>query len=255
MVSPGNGKFTGIASFFKEPELKQLFLRYIQLVIFVEIIILIMILAGYAANKPEPFPTKLYLFLAFGVPLAITFLLGAVIQAFGKFIYGENASKKEHREESTSVVAAAPRWLGHGLWRTLVDAPYLVKMLLFLAGIIFLFKLEDLLGFILKVGSQAFDSLILVGGLLIGGATLLGLAWMLVVYRLKNKQMDYQHQYRRDILEQLGFMILDDETVVDKSGNIVPTRELKQVGESDIELTPEYHIQNKEIEDINEREE
>lgn len=257
MASTGNGKFDGIAKFFKEYELKNLFLRYIQLIIAVEIIILIMVLTGYAASKAQSFPTKLYLFLAFGVPLAITFLLGAVIQAFGKFIYGDKISSKEQEEDGNTIMSAPTRWIGQGLWSAVTDAPYLVKMVLFLASIFFLFKLEDILGFFIRAGGQAFDSLILIGGFLIGGATILGLFWMLAVFRLKNKQMDYHHQYRSDILERLELMVLDDETVVDKSGNIVPIKGMKQVGESTIELEPDYHIQPKKIEDktrINERE-
>lgn len=246
MESPRNGKIIGIAKFFQESELKSLFLRYIQLIILVEIVILMIVLTGYLAGPSKAFPTKLYLFLAFGAPLAITFLLGAVIQAFGKFIYGDHG--KADKEDDNSLMITPPRWIGHGLWRTFISAPYLVKMLLFLTAIIFLFKFDDLFGFIIKTGGQAFDSLVLMGGLIVGGVTLLGLIWMLVVFRLKTKQMDYQHEYRKEILQRLELMILDDETVVDKSGNIVPIGGLKQVGESDIELDAGYPIQPKLIE-------
>lgn len=247
MESSRNGKTVGIAKFFQESELKSLFLRYIQLILLVEVVILMIVLTGYLAGPPEPFPTKLYLFLAFGIPLAITFLLGAVIQAFGKFIYGDR-EKKADTDEDSSLMITPPRWIGHGVWRTFISAPYLVKMILFLAVIVFLFKFEELFGFLLKTGGQAFDSLILIGGLLIGGATLLGLVWLLVVFRLKTKQMDYHHQYRKDILQQLELMVLDDETIVDKSGNIVPIGGLKKVGESDIELENGNLIQPKLIE-------
>lgn len=241
MESQRTTRLNGIANFFKEAELKSLFLRYIQLIILVEIIILIMVLVGYAASESKAFPTKAYLYLAFGVPLAITFLLGAVIQAFGKFIYGDRTSGEERQEEGSGLVALAPRGIGHGLWRTLLGAPYLIKMLLFLACIVFLFKFEDLFGFLVRAGGQAFDSLVLIGGLVVGGGTILGIIWMLVVFRLKAKQMDYHHQYRQEILERLELMVLNDETIVDKSGNIVTLRELKQVGEPDIELDVEYH--------------
>lgn len=243
-------KFNGIANFFKESELKSLFLKYIQLIIVVEVVILIIMLAGFAANRSEPFPTKLYLFLAFGIPLAITFLLGTVIQAFGKYVYGDSTSKNGHQgDDSQNSAQIAPPGTGIRLWRKLSNAPYLVKILLFLIAVVLVFKLEDMLGFIARTGSQAFDSLILIMVALISAATLIGLIWMLAAFRLRNKQMDYHHQYRKDILERLELMVLDDETIIDKKGNIIPIKNKKLIGETSVTLVDEYHVQPKKIEE------
>ncbi len=249
MANFRKGKFDGIANFFKESELKNLFLKYIQLIIVVEIVILIIMSAGYAANRDEPFPTKLYLFLAFGVPVAITFLLGTVIQAFGKYIYGDRLSHsgdQEDGESTTHISSDATRYM---LWGKINSAPYLIKILLFLIAVIFLFKLENMLGFIARTGSQAFDSLILVAVAVISGATLIGLIWMLAAFRLRNKQMDYHHQYRKEILDRLELMVLDNETIVDKKGNIIPIKNQKFIEETSVTVENEYNVLPKEIEE------
>jgi len=248
MAKSRKGKFDGIANFFKESELKNLFLKYIQLIIVVEIVILIMMLAGYAANRNEPFPTKLYLFLAFGVPVAITFILGTVIQAFGKYIYGDKLSQSDHQEdgENTSQIPLDTRNM---LWGKINNAPYLIKILLFLVAVVFLFKLENMLGFIARTGSQALDSLILIFVALISGATLTGLIWMLAAFRLRNKQMDYHHQYRKEILDRLELMVLDNETIVDKKGNIIPIKNQKFIEETSVTVENEYNVLPKEIEE------
>jgi hypothetical protein len=234
-------KLAGIAGLFNESELKNIFLKYVQFIIVVEIIILMMMMAGYAANKPAPFPTKLYLFLAFGVPLAITFLLGAIIQAFGKYVYGDQTSGLD--KQNNGIAQLSSNSTMNLLWGSLKAAPYLAKLVLFLIALVVLFYLEDMLGFMAKASTQAFDSLIIVILVLIGGATLFGLCWVYALYRLKSKQMDYHQQYRKKILEKLELMVLDDDTIVDKKGNLVPLKGLNSSENSldtmEIEYTSE----------------
>jgi hypothetical protein len=243
-------KLVGIAGLFNESELKNIFLKYIQFIIVVEIIILMMMLAGYAANRPAPFPTKLYLFLGFGVPLAITFLLGAMIQAFGKYVYGDRTSGLDKQNNGIAQLSSNPTM--NLLWGSLKAAPYLAKLVLFLMALSLVFYLEDMLGFMAKAGTQAFDSLIMVIIVLICGATLFGLFWAYALYRLKSKQMDYHQHYRKEILERLELMVLDDDTIVDKKGNLIPLKDLNSVENSldtlDIEYTSKQNDTEEKLE-------
>ncbi|MBT8338645.1 MAG: hypothetical protein HKP58_03330 [Desulfatitalea sp.] len=218
------GKFSGIAAFFNESELKSLFLMFVQMIVVIEIILLLVMLTDYAINKSEPFPTKLYLFLAFGMPLAVIFLLGAMIHAFQHYVHGGGQSTDRHQEQARTMVPQAPNKTRHIQWHALRQANYLVKIALVLIAVISLFYLEDMILFLARAGGQALDSMVLIVIVLICGATLLGLCRALANFRLKNKQMDFQHQYRKDILERLELIVLDNETIVDKQGNIVPIK-------------------------------
>lgn len=218
-------KFLGIACLFNEKELKGLFIRYIHLIIIVEISLLLIMLAGYAAGKTEPFPTKLYLFLAFGIPLAATFLLGVVVQAFDEYIGGERAAADGHPPTPRRHEPQGAERARNALWRVVARVSHPGKIVLLLSGAYFLYHLDGLLGFMVRAGSKTYHALILLTALLIGGATLIGLLWLVSIYRLERNRMDHRYQYRRDILKGLDLMMMDDGTIVDRSGRIVPPRE------------------------------
>jgi hypothetical protein len=113
----------------------------------------------------------------------------------------------------------------NALWRAVAKASHPVKIVLLLSGAYFLYHMDGLLGFMVRAGSKTYHSLILLTALLIGGATLIGLLWLVGSYRLKRNRMDHRFRYRRDILERLDLMLLDDDTIVDRRGRIVTPRE------------------------------
>jgi len=218
-------KFVGMACLFDEKELKGLFLRYIHLIIIVEISLLLIMLAGYAAGKTGAFPTRLYFFLAFGIPLATTFLLGVVVQAFDHYVAGERKAADRYPPDPLRPEPQRPETSRNALWRRVANTSHPVKIALLLSGAYFLYHLDGLLGFMVRAGSEAYHSLILLTVFLIGGATLIGLFWLVSAYRLKRNQMEHRYRYRQEILERLDLMVLDDDTIVDRSGRIVALRE------------------------------
>lgn len=45
--------------------------------------------------------------------------------------------------------------------------------------------------------------------------------WVALSYRLKNKTLSADHQYRMQLMEQFGMVLLEDGTMLDKQGKVV----------------------------------
>jgi len=57
-------------------------------------------------------------------------------------------------------------------------------------------------------------------GLLVAAA--IGISvWMILSYRLRQKTLQSGHDYRMQLMEQFGMVLLEDGTMINKEGNIV----------------------------------
>lgn len=236
-------QLVGIAKYFSEAQIRDFFIRYISLIIVVEIFLLLIMLCGSVAFYKEPFPTKLYLILALSLPLGITFLLGTFVIAFNKFVFEKAADSDDEADKEQGDRVA---WFSKGdlFFNKIHKIPFIVKLFLTSLIIPVLFKLDDIMGYFAGIGAQAVRHLMMIAIALIGTAAIVGITWLVVNFRLKKKQMDYEYRYRKDIMDKLELMVLDNDTLVDRNGNVVSikapekSKENAQIVDGDYEICP-----------------
>ena len=186
-------------NFYDPLEKRYVFNSFLVVVALVEILILVFTLIwqidfegifGAQARTPVPFPWKEYLLASFVAPIALLFLFGLIIQGFEVFC-------QEAPEPSRG------KGLGARLWRV----RYLLGLLVFMAGLIFIFQGKTALAMIasglraIGLGGSYFLIALLVLGLLY--------LWVRLIlrYRLQKKAMEYQ--YLLTLAQRHGVIVID----------------------------------------------
>lgn len=224
---------------FDSAELKALFLKFLILIGSVELVIFFLCwLYQLGLNEFDrygnvdiPFPWKTFFLLAFLIPVGITFLLGLFITAFNNYM---------RTADESIVPPGEDKKIRHRLvmwWGIFSQAPFLVMLLLLgiVAGMIY--KLDAIISLIGSLGAAALTYIILVAAAGLTVMTLLGLIWMVMTYRLKKKSMEYY--YKREVMERLGVVFLDDRTLVDADGTTIST-DAADVVDSEIDSIEEW---------------
>jgi hypothetical protein len=180
---------------------------------------------GYGANGPVeiPFPWKTYFAVSFLAPVAITFIIGLIIVGFNKYFVGES----EVAEEMSGGMEAEGSAIGDSgklakIQKTvtwLQKLPFLALLLLLGVGVGFFYKLDAITSFLGVVGEKSFKFFIISAAVLAGVASVFGLILIILNYQLRKKSMDYQ--YRSEVAERYGLIILDDNTVLSSEGQLL----------------------------------
>jgi membrane protein implicated in regulation of membrane protease activity len=203
-----------IASYFSKADRKRLFFDYLKLVGILEIIIFIVIALWSADDKYHrvytPFPWKEYLFVAFAFPIMLTFLLGVIVTGFNYFLGQDVMAGQEEVETGGQELPL----LGH-----LKRLPMLAILFLLLVTILALYNIHYIMTWLASLTSSTFTflSYVLAGAGVV--VTIYMLFFLFFKYRLNQRQMKYQ--YYSQISERHGLIILDDRTVLHKSGQLL----------------------------------
>ena len=186
-------------NFYDPLEKRYVFNSFLVVVALVEILILVFTLIwqidfegifGAQARTPVPFPWKEYLLASFVAPIALLFLFGLIIKGFEVFC-----------QEAPEI--SRRKGLGARLWRV----RYLLGLLVFMAGLIFIFQGKTALAVIasglrtIGLGGSYFLIALLVLGLLY--------LWVRLIlrYRLQKKAMEYQ--YLLTLAQRHGVIVID----------------------------------------------
>jgi uncharacterized membrane protein len=218
--------FVGIAGLFDASQIKKYFINYVYFMVAVEVLILWLTFLG---NMGGPFPVKFYFLMAFSIPLALTFLLGIFIISFNKFVFGKNPIEEDLDESDPesakeSILPKQSIYLQH-VWRL----PLFLKIALLIVVALLVYKMEAIINFAVSFGEQTAWYLMMAAGAVLAGAFLFSLVWIIASYRLRKKYMQYQYQYKKDVMEQLGLLVLNDDTVIDKKGHTVSDKGIKYI--------------------------
>lgn len=209
----------GLFSLFSGKELKVLFKKYIISILIIEIIIFMVCwlyqigAAGYDRFGPvdTPFPWKVYFLTAFLVPVGITFLFGLFIISFENLFFEK---EKEEKKEKNKVKDGKLRRILNFLFHV----PFLTFLLVTGLCAVLFYDFDLIMALFVRSGKSLAEVVkILAYGASIGG-TILGLVWLVMNYRLKNKEMDYT--YRIKMAEKVGVAWIEKEKVVDRDGKI-----------------------------------
>jgi hypothetical protein len=220
----------GIAGLFDDAERKELFRKYLYFLGWVEILILI---ASYlyqlgdgrydvSSAVEAGFPWRTYFYIAFITPVAITFLVGMVIVGFNKYF----AEVDPNLQEPSAAVEDQPRPEAVSRMRKLQRMvvwvqrlPFLGLLLLLGVGSIFFYKLDGILAFLSNVGEKSIKVLLVTGAVLLVLASLFAFLLIVLNYQLRKKTMAYQ--YRSEMAERFGLIILDDNSVINSDGKLL----------------------------------
>ncbi len=207
-----------VADFFDKAELKALFIKFLVLIGSIEVGIFLACwfyqlgLKDFDryGNVNIPFPWKTFFLLAFLVPVGITFLMGLFVAAFNNYMQSAEAPAPVINDHSRTLYRLKT-W-----WGMVSQVPFLLMLLLLglAAGVIY--RLDAIVALAGSLGGVALKYIIMIIGAVFILAALLGLVWMLMMYKLKKQSIEFQ--YKRDVMERLGIVFLDDHTVVDSDG-------------------------------------
>jgi hypothetical protein len=215
-------KTKGVASLFDQIEIKSFLKNYLIFIGIVEAVIFFVCFVEQLGSKDIPFPWKNYFFAAFIIPVVITFLLGILVAGFNKYLYGfsshdENLpGSSENSENQQGYIKKMEAVLS--LFQKL---PFLLTLFILTLAAGVIYKLDSIVGFISAAGQKSLEYIMIILGGAIGIAAVFTLIWLILNYKLQKKSIEYKHAYRESVIKQLGMVILDDDTVLDKNGNVV----------------------------------
>jgi hypothetical protein len=226
-------KRKGVASLFDDYEIKDLFRRYVQLLVVVEVLIFLVcwvyqlgIDEVAVTGKPVdvPFPWRAYFLVSFAAPVALTFLAGIVVAAFNSFLYGQRgrALFKEDGQEgfSARIVKAA---------NFCFQLPFLLTLLLLGALIGVVYNIGAIMEYLARFGEAASKFLLIGLGCVLAAGTIFGVVRMVLNYKLRKKNLEYD--YKREVMDRLGIAILDERTMIDSRGKMVDSRQIDVTSE------------------------
>jgi len=208
-------KRNGLASLYSAAELRKFISNYLILLGVTEGLIFFFCWVHYLATRQIEFPWKAYLIAAFLTPVAISFLLGLTVYGFNRYLYGRELSHEAGAERSPTINRFDEAV------RSLQQVPFLVTLLLLVLGGGGIYKLDAIVAYLSRAGERALEYLL--WGLAAGAGvtTVVALVWMVLSYRLRCRRLAYLQQYRTQVLERTGLILLEDETVIDRDGKVV----------------------------------
>ncbi|MCB9480915.1 MAG: hypothetical protein H6681_02030 [Desulfobacteraceae bacterium] len=216
-------KTKGIASLFDQIEIKSFLKNYLIFIGIVEAVIFFVCFVEQLGSKDIPFPWKNYFFAAFIIPVVITFLLGILVAGFNKYLYGFSSHEDSLLSDQQNNDDNRQGYL-RKIEAVLVlfqKLPFLLTLFILTLAAGIIYKLDAIVGFISAAGQKSLEYLMIIAGTGIGIAAIFTLIWLILNYKLQKKSIEYKHAYRETVIKQLGMVILDDDTVVDKNGNII----------------------------------
>lgn len=230
--SPQSGRpLKGIAALFDDSERKELFRKYLFFLGWVEVLIIAICYLyqlgdqGYdhVGAVEASFPWRTYFLVSFLAPVTITFLIGLVIVGFNKY-FGEAEIEDEgatFEQENTEVIgnASSRIYKLQIMVRWIQRLPFLALLLLLCVAAILIYKLEAFLAFVGSVGEQSVKYLLMGSAFLLIVASIFGFTLIILNYQLRKKAMAYQ--YKSEVAERFGLIILDDNTVLSKEGKLL----------------------------------
>jgi len=228
----------GIATLFDDNERKQLFRKYLFFLGWVEVAILVITVLyqlgnqGYDQNGPIPipFPWRMYFVISFLTPVAITFLIGVIIVGFNKYFTDpDNVEHDTHLHATATAAGVDGAAVGpdantrmqkfQDVVHQLQRLPFLSLLLLLAVAVAVFSKLDTILTFVGAVGESSVRILLISIGVLVTLASVFALVLILLSYRLRKKSMEYQ--YRTEMGQRFGLLILEDNTVINSEGRLL----------------------------------
>ena len=236
----------GIAALFDDMERKDFFRKYLYFLFWVELGILLTCwlyqIGDSGRDGESTFPWRLYFLVAFLAPVAITFLMGTVVAGFNRyFAEPEQASAWVESQSEAAESAGTGRIQRLSRMVALIQRlPFLALLLLLGVGTAFFYKLNAIVWLIGSIGEKSVKILLTALIVILLLASIFALILIILNYRLRKTAMEYQ--YKAQIAEKFGLVILEDNTVLNSSGKLLVNG--RKFGKA-LELLPERPSESK----------
>ena len=225
----------GVASTFDSKGLNDFFVNYLTAMLVIEGLIFFFCFVNHLATDSPEFPWKNYLFATFIAPVAITFVFGLIILTFNKYFF---KGAVEIPDPNASIYA---RGVNRGdrletFFQVVHRLPFLFSLLLLITATAIAYKMDAIVLYAAQAGATTakylFITLVAVMAVIALGIGI----WMILSYRLRQKTITTNHQYKMQLMDQFGMVLLDDGTMLNKEGDVVYQQEgTTQVGYDDDE--------------------
>ena len=192
-----------LAFLFSPDELKSFFQNYLLVLCLLEGFLFFGCFISYLSAQGQEFPWKFYLFSAFSAPIALTLVFGLTLKVFDAHFFSASVGQDGQGQELRSR-SRADLLLGLGR-----QVPVLLWFVILLLATGLLYKLDDIAAFVVATGEAAARYLLILIGSLMGGLTLLCVLWIAFNYLLKKRRMDQNHQFRMEVLQRTGVVLID----------------------------------------------
>ncbi len=214
----------GIAALFDDMERKDLFRKYLYFLCWVELGILLTCwlyqIGDSGRDGESTFPWRLYFLIAFLAPIAITFIMGTVVAGFNRY-FAEPEQAGADGLGSEAVESAGKgriqRFSRMVAW--IQRLPFLALLLLLGVGVAFFYELDAIGALIGNIGEKSVKILLTLLIVIFAAASVFALILLILNYRLRKTAMEYQ--YKAQVAEKFGLVILEDNTVLNSSGKLL----------------------------------
>jgi hypothetical protein len=220
----------GVAALFEKEELKDLLRSYMVAIFIIEGFIFFVSFLTQIGPEAVPFPWKSYFFAAFIIPLTITFLLGIIVLSFDRYIFGHyNLS-----DEVSDIFQAASETQSriqkfHASLYVIRQFPFLLGLLSLLVLSVIAYKLNDILVVVGHVGERTAHYLFIGLAVLLAIAVVVGLIWMFLSYSLRKKTLEYEFQYKKEVIEKTGLILVGGDRVMNRDGRVLSFDNLREL--------------------------
>lgn len=220
----------GVAALFEKEELKDLLRSYMVAIFIIEGFIFFVSFLTQIGPEAVPFPWKSYFFAAFIIPLTITFLLGIIVLSFDRYIFGHHNLS----DEVSDIFQAASETQSriqkfHASLYVIRQFPFLLGLLSLLVLSVIAYKLNDILVVVGHVGERTAHYLFIGLAVLLAIAVVVGLIWMFLSYSLRKKTLEYEFQYKKEVIEKTGLILVGGDRVMNRDGRVLSFDNLREL--------------------------
>ena len=222
-MKKNNGKRPiGIATMLEKQEIKEYFNAFFILIGGIELIIFLAHFIGSIGPAKSPFPWKQYFFISFISPLIILIIVGLMVVGFNYYIFGDNLSPRDADTPPFSDSAGAR--LGHSFshfFSVIRQIPVILGFFVLSLSAIVLYRFDVILKFIGDVGEKTAFYGFVVLSVVAGGALIFLLFWLFWDFRLHKYKLERQWEFKKQVMEKTGLIILDNNMVLNEEGQAV----------------------------------
>lgn len=230
MKGSGFKKMTGIAGILKKTEIKEYFDTLFILVGGIEFVIFIAHFIGSIGAEKGPFPWKQYFFVSFMAPVVLMFIIGLIVIGFNYYLYGRQQAAFD-LEESPFVGTKMKRF-GHSfkfLFSIIQQVPVLAGLFILGIGSVVLFKLDVILKVLGHIGEKTAFYLFILLCVLVSGGLIFLIFWLYWQFKLQKFNIQREWEYKQRVIEMSGLIILDDNTLFNKEGEVISYEKAMEV--------------------------
>ncbi len=206
----------GVGGVFGRRELKSFFVNYLVTILVVEGLIFFVCFVTALSSAQALFPWKAFVFAAFTAPIAITFVFAIIILTFNRYIF--RAPDQQVAATGSTPGQGQEDKIGRFL-HLIQQTPFLLSLLLLIVACWVGYNMDAIALFAARAGEGVLRYFMISLVVMLGVVTVFGLLWLVLSYRLRQQKMASQQRYRQEVMERLGLVILDDNTVLDREGN------------------------------------